>query len=33
MTIETIAASDIEAERARNSLLLDVRQKHESGHE
>jgi rhodanese-related sulfurtransferase len=25
MTIETIAASDIEAERARNSLLLDVR--------
>ncbi len=25
MTIETIAATDIEAERARNSLLLDVR--------
>ena len=25
MTIETIAATDIEAERARGSLLLDVR--------
>ncbi|MEN9652384.1 MAG: hypothetical protein RL303_104, partial [Verrucomicrobiota bacterium] len=24
MTIETIAATDIEAERARGSLLLDV---------